>query len=366
MDPRGVSTGAQFIYNSRMNNELFTASQDDLAQLMKSWGFPGFRAKQVYEWLHKHHVESLDAMTNVPQALREKLAERFPEENTAIVEKRISKDGSRKYLLQLADGRIVETVGLPAQKNEDDETTGRLSVCVSSQVGCPMECAFCATGQEGFTRNLTATEIVDQVVSVQKDFDQRVSNVVVMGQGEPFLNYGEVLSALRILNDSTDLNIGARHITLSTCGIVEGINKLAQEPEQFTLAVSLHSAIQLTRDALMPRVQNQPLSQLKKALKNYVAQTNRRVSLEYLLLKDINDDDEHLQALIDFCKGLLVHVNLLPMNAVKGSVFQPSPQKTVHHWMKTLNEHGIETTMRVSRGSDIEGACGQLKQTALK
>lgn len=347
-----------------MNNELFTSSQDELASLMREWGFPSFRAKQVHEWLHKHHVESIDGMTNVPQALRQKLAERFPEEHTAIVEKRVSRDGSRKYLLQLSDGRLVETVGLPQLKEEGD-SAGRLSVCVSSQVGCPMKCAFCATGREGLTRNLSATEIVDQVVAVQRDFDQRVSNVVVMGQGEPFLNYDEVLKALRILNDPADLNIGARHITLSTCGIIDGIDRLAQEPEQFTLAVSLHSAIPLTRDALMPKVQNQPLPLLKKALRNYSDRTGRRVSLEYLLLKDINDDEEHLQALVDFCRGLLVHVNLLPMNAVKGSVFQPSPQKTVQHWMRTLNDSGIETTLRVSRGSDIDGACGQLKQTAL-
>ena len=242
-----------------------------------------------------------------------------------------------------------------------DGSLDRLSVCVSSQVGCPMACQFCATGREGLTRNLTAAEIISQVALVQEDFQERVSNVVVMGQGEPFLNYNEVLAALRILNSRDDFNIGARHITLSTCGIIDGIDRLSQEPEQFTLAVSLHSALQEKRDQLMPKVAKQPLSNLKKAVERYTQSTNRRVSFEYLLIKDVNDSEEDLQALLDFCDGLLCHVNLLPVNTVEGSPLQAASPATAKHWVETLIHYGVETSFRKSRGADIDGACGQLK-----
>ena len=224
-----------------------------------------------------------------------------------------------------------------------------------------MACQFCATGREGLARNLTAAEIISQVALVQEDFQERVSNVVVMGQGEPFLNYDEVLTALRILNSRDDFNIGARHITLSTCGIIDGIDRLSQEPEQFTLAVSLHSALQEKRDQLMPKVAKQPLSNLKKAVERYTQSTNRRVSFEYLLIKDVNDSEEDLQALLDFCDGLLCHVNLLPVNTVEGSPLQAASPATAKHWVETLTHHGVETSFRKSRGADIDGACGQLK-----
>lgn len=344
-----------------MNNELLTYSQQDISALMKDWGQPAFRGKQVYEWLHRHHTHTYDEMTNVPQKVRELLSERFPLQQLRIANKQVSRDGSRKYLLELPDGLLIETVGLPHFDKKGD--IERLSVCVSSQVGCPMACSFCATGREGLSRNLKAGEIVEQVVTVQNDFAHRVSNVVVMGQGEPFLNYSEVLTALKMLNSADDLNIGARHITLSTCGILQGIEQLSLEPEQFTLAVSLHSAVQETRDLLMPKVANQPLPELKKALTRYIAATKRRVSLEFLLLDGVNDDENHLQALRSFCKGLLVHVNLLPMNKVDRSPLQPSSSRTAKHWIDSLNNAGIETTMRVSRGSDIAGACGQLKNS---
>lgn len=338
-----------------------TYSLDDLTALLKDWGQPAFRGKQIYEWIHKHHASSYDDMTNLPQTLRKRLEEQFPLNAISIVDRQQSRDGSRKYLLQLGDGHLVETVGLPSF--DQDGLITRLSVCVSSQVGCAMACTFCATGKEGFSRNLTAAEIIEQVTTVQKDFNHRVSNVVVMGQGEPFLNYDEVLTALKILNDSSDLNIGARHITLSTCGLLEGIEKLSLEKEQFTLAISLHSALQSSRNKLMPRVKNQPLSNLKDSLALYHERTGRRVSLEYLMLKGINDDEAHLQALLSFCEGLCVHVNLLPMNSVPGSPLQPSDRARTMHWHRVLNEMGIETTLRVSRGADIAGACGQLKNS---
>ena len=331
----------------------------ELTTRIESWGFPRFRAKQVYEWLHKHHCSSYDEMSNIPKALRVQLSDAFPLDSFTLFNKQVSRDGTRKYVFKLTDGCLVETVGMPTFRG--DGSLERLSVCVSSQVGCPMACAFCATGREGLTRNLSASEIVQQVALVQKDFSARVSNVVVMGQGEPFLNYDEVLAALRLLNSDDDLNIGARHITLSTCGILDGIERHSQEPEQFTLAVSLHAARQSVRDSLMPRVANQPLPLLKRALKTYIKRTNRRVSFEYLLMAGVNDSDDDLGALIDFCDGLLCHVNLLPMNPVEGAAFQPSSARTVEKWTRALSRHGIETSMRKSRGADIDGACGQLK-----
>lgn len=342
-----------------MNNELIKLTEAELEDLVTSWGYPRFRAKQIHEWVHRHHAASFDTMSNLPKDLRTKLSEFFPLETVKIFDRQISLDGTRKYVVTLADGSLVETVGMPVYHR--DGSLDRLSACVSSQVGCPMACQFCATGREGLTRNLTAAEIIAQVALVQEDFQERVSNVVVMGQGEPFLNYDEVLAALRILNSRDDFNIGARHITLSTCGIIDGIDRLSQEPEQFTLAVSLHSALQKKRDRLMPKVAKQPLSDLKKAVERYTQSTNRRVSFEYLLIKDINDSEEDLRALLDFCDGLLCHVNLLPVNTVEGSPLQAASPATAKHWVETLIHYGVETSFRKSRGADIDGACGQLK-----
>ncbi len=342
-----------------MNNELLTLTLPELTALVESWGYPRFRGKQIHEWLHHHHCADYDGMSNVPKKLREALAQEFPLQDFILVDRQVSSDGTRKYVFKLHDGCLVETVGMPTYRRNN--AIERLSVCVSSQVGCPMDCSFCATGREGFTRNLSASEIVQQVAAVQKDFAARVSNVVVMGQGEPFLNYDEVLSALRMMNAADDLNIGARHITLSTCGILDGIKRLSNEPEQFTLAISLHSALQETRDLLMPNVAHQPLPQLREALRRYIAKTNRRVSFEYLLIRDVNDTERDLDALIAFCEGLICHVNLLPMNPVEGSRYRPASTKTVSRWVRALEAHSIETSMRKSRGADIDGACGQLK-----
>ena len=342
-----------------MNNELIKLTEAELEDLVTSWGYPRFRAKQIHEWVHRHHAASFDTMSNLPKDLRTKLSEFFPLETVKIFDRQVSLDGTRKYVVTLADGSLVETVGMPVYHRYG--SLNRLSACVYPQVGCTMACQFCATGREGLTRNLTAVEIIAQVALVQEDFQERVSNVVVMGQGEPFLNYDEVLAALRILNSRDDFNIGARHITLSTCGIIDGIDRLSQEPEQFTLAVSLHSALQKKRDRLMPKVAKQPLSDLKKAVERYTQSTNRRVSFEYLLIKDVNDSEEDLRALLDFCDGLLCHVNLLPVNTVEGSPLQAASPATAKRWVETLIHYGVETSFRKPRGADIDGACGQLK-----
>ena len=339
-----------------MEKDIRTYTLAQLEDLVGELDQPKFRAKQLHEWLQGHHATSYDEMTNLPKALRARLAESHPLAMSKVIDRQVSKDGTRKYVIRLSDGCLIETVGMPSDHHGE-----RLTVCFSTQVGCAMECAFCATGREGFHRNLTSAEMTDQIALVQKDFQRRVTNVVAMGQGEPFLNYDETITALRLMNSADSFNIGARHITVSTCGVLDSIDSFSKEPEQFTLALSLHSAIQAKRDKLMPRVKNQKLTDLKKSLLHYVSQTNRRVTLEYLLIRDVNDGDEDLTALLDFCAGLLCHVNLLPMNVIEGSPFQPADSQTVDKWIKTLGRHRIEATLRRSRGSDIAGACGQLK-----
>ncbi len=336
-------------------------SREGLERLFEELGQPRFRTKQIVQWLYQRGVRSYDDMTDLPKTLRAELAERAPLTVPTMLDRRVSKDGTRKYVWQFHDGSGVETVAMPSKDTNAQGSPQRLTVCFSTQVGCAIGCAFCATGKEGFVRNLTPGEMVDQIVLAGQDMDMRVSNVVAMGQGEPFLNYDNTLAALRFMNAKDGLGIGARHITISTCGILKGIERLASEPEQFTLAVSLHSAVQATRDALMPHMTNAPLHHLHTALERYIEQSGRRVSLEYLLLKDLNDDETHLNALKEFCRGLLCHVNILPFNEVAGSPFQPASAKTRARWVSQMEAAGVETTVRDSRGSDIEGACGQLK-----
>ena len=310
-----------------MDKSIKTYSLPELASVMKELGQPAFRAQQLQEWLYQRHASSYDEMTNLPGSLRATLAERFPLTMPTVVDRQISKDGTRKYLVEFDDGIRVETVGIPSRNGD------RLTVCFSTQAGCPIACAFCATGQEGFARNLTPGEIVDQVLIVQEDMGKRVTNAVGMGQGEPFLNYDNTMAAF------------------------------SEEPEQFTLAVSLHAARQPIRDLIMPNVARYKLPSLKEALQNYVAKTNRRVTLEYIMIEGVNDAPADLKALQKFCSNLLCHVNLIPINAIEGSEFQPSSPETINLWLSEISKKGTEATLRDSRGSDISGACGQLKNT---
>lgn len=327
---------------------------EELQNLVKELGQPAFRAKQLNEWIHEKNACSFDEMTNLPVAMREKLSERFSFNVPVELVKQVSKDGSRKYLLQFADGVSVETVGMPNRN--------KLAVCISSQAGCAMRCAFCATGLAGLSRSLTAQEMVDQVLHVSRDFGERVTSVVFMGQGEPFANFDATIDALRALNDPDGLAIGARHLTVSTCGVIPGIRRFAELPEQFTLAISLHSAVQGTRNQLMPGVKKYTLPRLHEAIQLYVEKTGRRPTYEFAMIDGINDTNPEMQALIDFCAGTLCHVNLIQLNNIPDSPFRPSPIEKVETLQRRLTMHGVETTIRNSRGSDIDAACGQLKQ----
>ena len=330
-------------------------SREGLESVVADLGEPRFRARQLEQWLYRHGVRSYDEMSNLKAGLRDSLAGRLPLFFPEVVEQRESFDGTRKYLLRLGDGTTVETVGLPAGK-------GRLTVCFSTQAGCAMACSFCATGKAGLTRDLAPGEMVDQVMVVAEDFGRRVTNVVAMGQGEPFANYDNTLAALRFMNSSEAMGIGARHFTVSTCGILPGIRRFADEPEQFTLAVSLHSAIQETRDRLMPGVRGFTLPALHAALGEYTSKTGRRVSLEFALIAGENDSNDELEALVEFARGMLFHVNLIPINPVADTGFERTGDLRVRDFTSALADAGVEATVRSERGSDIEAACGQLKQ----
>ena len=339
---------------SAAQRDLHTLTHGEIAELLSELGQPSFRVKQIEEWVWSKNVQSFDEMTNLPKALREELAKRLTLGGVEEVARQVSVDGSRKYLLRFPDGVSVECVGMPSR--------GKLSVCVSTQAGCPMGCSFCATGAAGLTRSLSSAEIYEQVMHVRDDFNTRVTSVVFMGQGEPFLNYDATLGALRRLNDPDGAGIGARHLTVSTCGVIPQIMRFANEPEQFTLAISLHSAVQRTRNALMPGVRKYSLINLYNVMGEYVNKTGRRPTYEYALIGGVNDTDGELQALCDFCEGTLAHVNLIQLNEVEGSKLRPSTDLRAQDFVRALSAVGVEATVRNSRGADIDAACGQLKQ----
>lgn len=334
--------------------DIGSLPREQIADALTDMGQPRFRATQVVKWLYGRGATSFDEMTDLPDALRAELARRYSIDVPTLEARQVSRDGTRKYLVRFRDGVSVETVGLP----EKD----RLTVCFSTQAGCAMGCTFCATGRAGLARDLTCGEMVRQVMLVATDFGQRVTNAVAMGQGEPFANYEAVLAALRILNSPDGPGIGARHMTVSTCGLPVGIRRFSEEPEQFTLAVSLHSAVQSTRDRLMPGVRGVSLSTLRETLIAYADRTGRRPTLEYALAAGVNDTDAELAALIGFCRGMLVHVNLIPVNPVEGSGLRRSIGDRIRVFRDGLGRAGVEASVRAERGTDIDAACGQLRQ----
>ena len=334
--------------------DLKSMTLEEMGAYLKTGGEPAFRAKQIFTWLHRG-AGSFEEMTNLSKALREKLAAECLITRPQVARKQVSAlDGTIKYLWRLEDGNCIETVLMRYHHGN--------TVCISSQVGCRMGCAFCATGLAGLSRSLTAQEMVDQVLHVSRDFGERVTSVVFMGQGEPFANFDNTVEALRMLNDPEGLAIGARHLTVSTCGVIPGIRRFAELPEQFTLAISLHSVIQTTRNQLMPGVKKFTLLRLHEAIQEYVEKTGRRPTYEFAMIDGINDTNPEMQALVDFCAGTLCHVNLIQLNDIPDSPFRPSPIDKVEALQRRLTMHGVETTIRNSRGGDIDAACGQLKQ----
>ena len=331
---------------------------DELKQELVNLEEKPFRAEQIFKWLYQDKVKSFDEMTNISLDLREKLKENYTMCNFNILKKQVSKDGTIKYLFDVLDGNAIETVLMSYHHG--------YSICVSSQIGCKMGCKFCASTGINFIRNLSSGEIVEQILAVEQDTKVRISNVVFMGIGEPLDNYDNVINAIHILNNQKGLNIGARHISISTSGLVPKIYKLAEENIPCTLSISLHATTNEKRSKMMPVNDAYPIEELIKACKSYIEKTNRRISFEYALAKDNNDNLEDAKGLVKLLKGMLCHVNLIPINKIENGSFTKSSNEHIIEFRDYLNDHGIVATIRRELGSDIEAACGQLRRKNLR
>lgn len=331
----------------------------DLEAMLVAWGEPAYRARQVWDWVYLHLVDDFDGMTNLPRPLRARLADTFLVDPLTPVAAQTADDGlTEKALLALPDGERIEAVLMRYPQ------AGRNTVCVSTQVGCAMGCTLCATGQMGFRRHLSPGEIAAQALHFGRRLrppGQAVTHVVLMGMGEPLANYDASLAAVRRLNDPTGFNMGARHFTISTVGLVPGIRRLAGEDLQVNLAVSLHAPDDALRDELVPVNRRYPLADLFAAVREYVSQTHRRVTFEYALIQGVNDGEAQARALAARLRGLLAHVNLIPLNPVPDSLLQPSFPQQVRAFQHVLEAARIPVTLRDSRGASIQAGCGQLR-----
>jgi 23S rRNA (adenine2503-C2)-methyltransferase len=332
---------------------------EELSQVMIGWKQEGFHAKQIFSWIYKKGAGDFQAMSDLPLDLRKLLKERFYLFGFNLEKRRQSRDGTEKFLFALKDGNLIETVSIP--------TETRLTLCLSTQAGCRFACAFCASGMLGLRRNLTAGEIIEQVLYVKNNSAGRsITNLVFMGIGEPLDNYDNVLKAIRILNSAQGINIGARKITISTCGIIPGIKQLAQEGLQIELSVSLHAADDRTRSAIIPANKKYPLNALLKTCREYISQTNRQVTFEYVLIKGVNSDLQNAQNLCRILGGLNCKVNLIPASTIKERNIAAPHKLEILLFRDYLAKHNINVTLRKPRGGDIDAACGQLRLRYVK
>jgi 23S rRNA (adenine2503-C2)-methyltransferase len=331
---------------------LVGLNADALVNLAKAMGQPKFRAEQLHHWLYVKCSRHWDDMTNLSKEFKAQLAQQFTVGPLTISHKQNSADGTIKYLFEAADGKKIESVLMYF----DDRDS--YALCISTQVGCAVNCSFCATGKLGFTRQLSVAEIADQYLLAQADSGKEIRNIVFMGQGEPFLNYDNWLAATKLLNQSAE--VGIRHITVSTSGVVPAINKLANEKLQLTLAVSLHAPNDALREQIMPINKKYPIEKLMASLHQYVGQTGRRLTIEYILLCDVNDQPEQAHELGRLLKGLKCNVNLIPYNPVDDQFQRPRRDAVLAFQRIIQEDYGKKTTVRVERGTDIDAACGQL------
>lgn len=313
-----------------------------------------FRAEQIFSWIYRENVTSFEEMTNLSKDLRKKLEENYTLNNYKILSKLESKDGTKKYLFDVLDGNAIETVLMEYKFGK--------SICISSQIGCKMGCKFCASTGIPFIRSLTAGEIAEQILAVERDEKIKVSNVVFMGIGEPLDNFENVIRAISLLNEPKGLNIGARHISISTSGVVPKIYELADKKLQCTLSISLHATTNEKRNSMMPVNNAYPIEELMKACRYYIEKTNRRISFEYALAKDSNDNLEDAKRLVKLLHGMLAHVNLIPINPIENGAYSKSTNENILKFRDYLNDNGITATVRRELGSDIEAACGQLRR----
>ncbi len=335
--------------------DLKSMTFEEINTVIAAMGEKPFRAKQLYEWMHVKLARNYDEMTNLPKGLRERLTEHYP--YTCLREVMVQKsklDGTQKYLFALADGNCVESVWMQYHHGN--------SVCISSQVGCRMGCRFCASTLDGLERNLTPSEMLDQIYAIARSTGERVSNIVVMGTGEPLDNYDNLLRFLQMISDENGLHISQRNITVSTCGIVENMRRLADEKMQLTLALSLHGSTQEKRQELMPIAKRYAIDEVMDACRYYFAQTGRRITFEYSLVSGVNDTEADAENLCRLVGGLNCHVNLIPVNPIKERGFTASERKDVLHFQNRLEKKHINATVRREMGRDIDGACGQLRR----
>ena len=341
-----------------MMNHIKSMTLPEMGEVLKAWGQPAFRAKQVFTWLHKG-VGSYQEMTNLPQSLRQQLEESYPLYRPQVVRKQQSqKDGTIKYLWRLSDGNCVETVLMRYHYGN--------TVCISTEVGCAMGCAFCASTLGGLVRRLEPHEMLDQVLFTQIDSGLPVSHIVLMGIGEPLDNFDNVLRFLELVNSPDGMNISMRHISLSTCGLVPKIDKLAEHKLQLTLSVSLHAPTNEIRSTIMPVNKAYPVEALLAACRRYYEATGRRISFEYAMIHGVNDTQAAAKQLLQDLKGLPAHVNLIHLNHVEESPLKPSTRQAVQRFQKLLEDGGVPATVRRTLGGDIDASCGQLRRKYTK
>ena len=317
-----------------------------------------YRAEQIFKWIYVDKVKEFDEMTNLSIELREKLKKEYTMCNFKILKKQEASDGTKKYLFDVLDGNAIESVLMEYHHGK--------TICVSSQIGCKMGCKFCTSTGIKFIRSLTCGEIVEQVLAVEQDIGDKISNIVFMGIGEPFDNYDNVMKAIKIINNQKGLNIGARHISISSSGLVPMIYKFADEELQCTLSISLHATNDEKRSSMMPINNRYNIKELMEACKYYINKTNKRISFEYALAKDNNDNLDDAKELVKLLKGMLCHVNLIPINKIENGNYVKSTNENIIKFRDFLNKNGIVATIRRELGSDIDAACGQLRRKSLK
>lgn len=335
--------------------DIKSLTKEKLTTAITQMGLPKFRAKQIFLWLHQKNVKSFEEMTNLPASLREQLSTQFYIPQLKIVRKLVSQiDGTIKYLFELPDGERVESVLMHYKHGN--------SLCISSQAGCKMGCKFCASTIAGFTRNLVPSELLGQITSACEDSGQRVHSIVMMGIGEPLDNYDNVLDFLDLLEDEDGFGMSHRHVSLSTCGLVDRIRDLAEKKLQITLSVSLHAPTNERRDQIMPVNHRYPIEELIAACKDYTKITGRRISFEYALISGVTDTDECAYQLAKLLKGMLCHVNLIPVNEIRERDYKKSSKESIQRFVGILEKQRLTVTVRRKLGADIDAACGQLRK----
>ena len=351
----------KFLMSQKLSTEIKSLQLEELGEMARRFGEPVYRTRQIADWLYRKRAQSFDEMTDLPSEFRNQLAEQFDFGKIEMVRVLGSRDATRKFLFRLSDESLIETVLIPASPALYGSRSDRRTICISTQVGCAYGCKFCASGLEGFSRNLKPNAIVDQIIAVERESGEKIDNVVFMGMGEPLANFKNLIRAIRIINAPWGIGIGARHITVSTSGLAPQIRKLADEPLQIRLAISLHGATDEVRDRIMPINHRYNLETLLSACDYYVSRKKQRLTFEYILIDSVNDSDEQAGLIARHSKRLSAKVNLIPYNTVYGLPWSRPSWNRQEKFLSILRDRGIAATLRREKGHDIDAACGQLR-----